>query len=91
MTQTTSSRVAPTSSGDRILCCYNNLSDRLQILRISHIPQGTFAAIVFPHQRYLFTAECNAILEIHPTTPSSAPVQHIPCLSLRVKDSASPN
>ncbi len=91
MTQTTSSRVVTTSSHDRILCCYSNSSDRPQILRISHIPQGTFAAIVFPRQRYLFTAGYNAVLEIHPSTPSSTPVQRIACLQLRVKESSPPD
>lgn len=89
MIQTTSAPPSPTR--DRILCCYTNSSDRLQILRITNIPHWTLEGIAFPRQRYLFSAVSPAILEIHPSTPSSLPVQHIPCTQLRVKESLPPD
>jgi hypothetical protein len=87
MIQTTSSTNVHQPAPDRILCCYTNTSDRLQILRITNIPNWTLEGIVFPKQRYLFSALTSAILEIHPSTPSSQPVVHIPCTQLRVKES----
>jgi Domain of unknown function (DUF1830) len=87
MVQATSSTNVQPSTHDRILCCYTNSSDRLQILRITNIPHWTLEGIVFPQQRYLFSAVTPAVLEIHSSTPSSLPVQQIPCLQLRVKES----
>lgn len=87
MVPKTSSTTVPQSIPDRILCCYTNTGDRLQILRITNIPNWTLEGIVFPRQRYLFSALTSAVLEIHPSTPSSQPVAHIPCTQLRVKES----
>ncbi len=86
MIPTTSSTNSQLCIADLILCCYTNTSDRLQILRITNIPNWRLEGIVFPKQRYLFSALTSAVLEIHSSTPSSQPVSHVPCTQLRVKE-----
>jgi hypothetical protein len=86
MVQTTSSVASiPTSSfsSDRMLCYYQNSSDRLQILRLTNVSRAKFEGIVFPSERILFEADPDATLEIHNAAASS---QHIPCQQLSVKE-----
>ncbi len=57
---------SPTSeSSDRILCLHTNVTDRIQIIKITNIPNWYFERIVFPGQRLIFEAAPEAELEIH--------------------------
>ena len=70
---------------DGIVCCYVNVSSRIQIARISNIPNWYFERVVFPGQRLLFEAVPDAQLEIHTGTMASAILSdRIACHSLQV-------
>lgn len=56
----------------RILCCYTNASNQIQVARISNIPGWYFERVVFPAQRLLFEAPHDAQLEIYTGTFASA-------------------
>ncbi|MBW4583463.1 MAG: DUF1830 domain-containing protein [Tildeniella nuda ZEHNDER 1965/U140] len=70
---------------DGIVCCYANVSSRIQIVRISNIPNWYFERVVFPGQRLLFEAVPAAQLEIHTGTMASAILSdRIACESLQI-------
>ena len=48
-----------------ILCCYVNVTSKIQIARITNVPDWYFERVVFPGQRLLFEAPGSALLEIH--------------------------
>jgi hypothetical protein len=50
---------------DLVLCCYVNDTNRVQIVRISNIPNWFFERVVFPGQRIIFEAPLAGKLEIH--------------------------
>ncbi len=47
------------------LCCYVNISSKVQIARITNIENWYFERVVFPGQRLMFQAPAEAQLEIH--------------------------
>jgi Domain of unknown function (DUF1830) len=55
----------PSGSADHVLCCYVNATSKIQIARISNIPNWYFERVVFPGQRLVFEALPQAQLEIH--------------------------
>jgi hypothetical protein len=72
---------------DRTLCYYVNETGRVQLARITNIPDWWFERVVFPGQRLLFEAVPHAVLEIHVCAPDSLiPLKQIPCLDLQVKE-----
>ena len=48
----------------QILCCYINITSRIQIIRITNIPNLHWERVVFPGQRLMFEAATEAKLEI---------------------------
>ncbi|MBD2742401.1 DUF1830 domain-containing protein [Coleofasciculus sp. FACHB-1120] len=79
----------PPNCSDRILCCYINSTNQIQIARIINISDWYFERVVFPKERLLFEALPYAQLEIH-TGMMSATIllDKIPCDHLRVKELA---
>ena len=72
-------RLPPNHSG-RILCCYVNATSKVQIARISNIPNWYFERVVFPGQRLVFEAVHEALLEIHSGMMASAILSDkLPC------------
>ena len=55
-----------------ILCCYVNATSKIQIARITNIPNWYFERVVFPGQRLVFEAHKDADLEIHCGVMASA-------------------
>ena len=55
----------PQGNGDAILCCYVNATSKIQVARVTNIPNWYFERVVFPGQRLLFEAVPEALLEIH--------------------------
>jgi hypothetical protein len=55
----------PADSSDQILCCYVNATSKIQVARITNIPNWYFERVVFPGQRLVFEALPHAHLEIH--------------------------
>jgi hypothetical protein len=70
----------PPDQVSQILCCYINATSKIQISRISNIPNWYFERVVFPGQRLVFEAPPQAVLEIHTGTVASAILSdNIPC------------
>jgi hypothetical protein len=73
----------PPEHSDRLLCCYVNATSKIQIARISNIPNWYFERVVFPGQRLVFEAPPLATLEIHTGMMASAILSDkIPCQRL---------
>lgn len=68
-----------------IVCCYENLTPKLQVVRITNIPNWYFEKVVFPKQRLLFEALPQASLEVYTGDIAQAILaDHIPCDRLQV-------
>jgi hypothetical protein len=75
----------PQDLPDSFLCCYVNSSPRIQIARITNVPNWYFERVVFPGQRLVFESLPEALLEIHCGMMASAILSDtIPCENLRV-------
>lgn len=46
------------------LCCYRNITDQIQILRLKHLEASPWEKIIFPGERIMFTAQPQVKLEI---------------------------
>ncbi|HEY9668228.1 MAG TPA: DUF1830 domain-containing protein [Coleofasciculaceae cyanobacterium] len=80
----------PSAHSSQILCYYVNATSKIQIARITNIPNWYFERIVFPGERLFFNTVSNAQLEIHTSWRSSAILADtIPCESLRVNEGSS--
>lgn len=67
----------------KLLCCYTNRTSRIQILRISDIPDHFFERSVMPQNTVLFEAPSEAHLEIHSSEMVGAILSDvIPCSRL---------
>lgn len=77
----------PPDSSDSILCCYVNATSKVQVARITNIPNWYFERVVFPGQRLVFEAIPEAVLEIHTGMMATAILSDkIICESLRVNE-----
>ncbi len=77
----------PSDNCDRLLCCYVNATNQIQIARITNIPNWYFERVVFPGQRLLFETCSDAHLEIHTGMMASAILSDtIACSSLCVSE-----
>jgi hypothetical protein len=77
----------PTGSSDCMMCCYVNATSKIQIARITNVPNWYFERVVFPGQRLMFEADSHALLEIHTGMMASAILSDtIPCQRLRVQE-----
>ncbi len=62
----------PAEQSAKILCCYVNATSKIQVARISDIPNWYFERVVFPGQKLLFETSPEAHLEIHTGMMASA-------------------
>jgi hypothetical protein len=77
----------PSDYGRTICCCYVNATSKIQIARITNIPNWYFERVVFPGQRLLFESLSEAQLEIHTGMMASAILSDtIPCTRLQVAE-----
>ncbi len=77
----------PSDFSDRILCCYVNVTSKMQIARITNVTNWYFERVVFPGQRLIFEAPSDGVLEIHSGMMASAILSDkIPCLRLQVEE-----
>lgn len=75
----------PSNQSEPILCCYVNATSKVQVARISNVPNWYFERVVFPGQRLMFEAVPDAQLEIHTGMMASAILSDtIPCERLAV-------
>lgn len=76
----------PEQSGN-FLCCYVNATSKIQVARITNIPNWYFERVVFPGQRLVFEAPQEAQMEIHTGMMASAILSDtIACDRLALKD-----
>lgn len=69
-----------------LLCCYTNRTSRIQILRISDIPNHFFERSIMPQGTVLFEAPPEAHLEIHTSEMIDSILSDvIPCSRLAKK------
>lgn len=79
----------PSNMSDLICCCYVNSTSKIQIARITNIPNWYFERVVFPSQRLLFEASPEGQLEIHTGMMASSILSDtIPCMQLEITDDA---
>ncbi|MBF2090477.1 MAG: DUF1830 domain-containing protein [Synechococcales cyanobacterium K44_A2020_017] len=77
----------PTGVDNPITCCYVNATSKIQIARITNVPNWYFERVVFPGQRLLFETLKHAQLEIHTGMMASAILSDtIPCDRLEVEE-----
>ncbi len=77
----------PSHSPDGIVCCYVNVTNKIQVARISNIPNWYFERVIFPGQRLVFEAVPNALLEIHCGMMASSILSDtIPCSQLCLQE-----
>lgn len=75
----------PSDGQSQVLCCYVNATSKIQVARITNVPDWYFERVVFPGQRLLFETAPKALLEIHTGMMASAIMSDtIPCDRLRV-------
>ncbi|EHC16092.1 MULTISPECIES: DUF1830 domain-containing protein [Fischerella] len=80
----------PPEQSGKILCCYVNATSKIQVARISNIPNWYFERVVFPGQRLVFEAPVEAQLEIHTGMMASAILSdRIPCDRLALNEPSS--
>jgi hypothetical protein len=80
----------PPEQSGKILCCYINATSKIQVVRISDIPNWYFERVVFPGQRLVFEAPKIAHLEIHTGMMASAILSDtIPCDRLALDEPSS--
>lgn len=73
----------PSRSPDDMVCCYINATSKIQIARISNIPNWYFERVIFPGQRLVFETVPDALLEIHTGMMASSILSDtIPCQQL---------
>jgi hypothetical protein len=75
----------PSDAPEKALCCYVNATSKIQIARITNIPNWYFERVVFPGQRLVFEALPQALLEIHSGMMSAILADTIPCDRLLVE------
>ena len=80
----------PPEHSGKILCCYVNATSKIQVARISNIPNWYFERVVFPGQRLVFEVPKEAQMEIHTGMMASAIISDtIPCDRLAVNQPSS--
>ncbi len=69
------------------LCCYYNSTAKIQVVRISNIPDWYLEHVTFPHEYFLFEAPLTAELEVY-QDESSTPqlLKKLSCDRLKVED-----
>jgi Domain of unknown function (DUF1830) len=77
----------PSNASDLICCCYINATSKIQVARITNIPNWYFERVVFPGQRLLFEALPQGQLEIHTGMMASSILSDtIPCPQIQITD-----
>ncbi|NJN30459.1 MAG: DUF1830 domain-containing protein [Synechococcales cyanobacterium RM1_1_8] len=71
-----------------LCCCYINHTSKVQIARITNVPNWYFERVVFPGQRLMFEAPGSAQLEIHTGMMASSILSDsIACSKLEIGES----
>jgi Domain of unknown function (DUF1830) len=77
----------PSNNSGLICCCYINGTGKIQVARVTNIPNWYFERVVFPGQRLLFESMPEGQLEIHTGMMASAILSDtIPCTRLQISE-----
>ncbi len=77
----------PEEHNEKLICCYVNATSKMQVARITNIPNWYFERVVFPGQHLVFEAALDAHLEIHTGMMASSIISDvIPCVQIQVQD-----
>ncbi len=77
----------PPTQPDLIVCCYVNATSKIQVARVTNIPNWYFERVVFPGQRLVFESDPQAQLEIHTGMMASAILSDtISCERLKISE-----
>lgn len=77
----------PPEQSGTILCCYVNVTSKIQVARICNISNWYFERVVFPGQRLVFEAPQAAQMEIHTGMMASSILSDtIPCDRLAINE-----
>ncbi|MEA5583304.1 DUF1830 domain-containing protein [Nodularia harveyana UHCC-0300] len=80
----------PPEQSRTVLCCYVNITSKIQIARICNISNWYFERVVFPGQRLVFEAPLDAQMEIHTGMMASSILSDtIPCDRLAMNEPTS--
>ncbi|BAT51910.1 hypothetical protein NOS3756_08410 [Nostoc sp. NIES-3756] len=80
----------PPEQSGKVLCCYINATSKIQVARITNIPNWYFERVVFPGQRLVFEAPIEGQMEIHTGMMASAILSDtIPCDRLLLDEPSS--
>ncbi|MBD2345048.1 DUF1830 domain-containing protein [Anabaena subtropica] len=80
----------PPEQSGKVLCCYVNATSKIQVARITNIPNWYFERVVFPGQRLVFEAPIAGQMEIHTGMMASAILSDtIPCDRLIMSEPSS--
>jgi hypothetical protein len=55
----------PKNATSQFLCSYINSTSKIQVVRITNVPNWYFERVVFPAQALLFEVVPGAVLEVH--------------------------
>ncbi len=81
----------PSDTPSTILCCYVNGTGKIQVARITNIPNWYFERVVFPGQRLIFETAIEGQLEIHSGSMASSILEDtIPCNRLQMVEPEAP-
>lgn len=80
----------PPEQSGKVLCCYVNATSKIQVARITNVPNWYFERVVFPGQRLVFEAPIEGQMEIHTGMMASAILSDtIPCDRLIMSEPSS--
>ncbi len=77
----------PANCGTKILCCYSNSSNTVQVVRIGNIQNWYLERVVFPGEDFLFEAPSKGELEVYQGDTEGVKLlaKHL-CQNLRVEE-----
>lgn len=82
--------MATTLDMKKILCCYVNQTNKMQVTRITNIKSWYLEHVVFPGERFLFEAPAEGELEIYYANQGNViMLDKLPCEELQVDEGSS--
>lgn len=71
---------------DCIFCFYTNMNDRIQVIKITNIPNYYWEKTIFPRQRLIFEGTSSAFLEVYNSDDTVNPSNIIHCQKLQITE-----
>ena len=77
----------PANCATKMLCCYSNGGEKVQVVRIGNVQNWDLERVVFPREYFMFEAPSEAELEVYQGESGGVKLlaKH-PCFSLRVEE-----